>query len=88
VTLRHDKRWANETKSGFAGYMQVTQQQHRIALIHLFRGVAKFSAVVTVVLVILSLGGVNLTAAFAGIGIGGVALAFAAQKTLENVFGT
>jgi MscS family membrane protein len=31
---------------------------------------------------------VNLTAAIAGIGIGGIALAFAAQKTLENVFGT
>ena len=81
------KGWAS-IASGFAGYMQVTQQQHRIALIHLFRGVAKFIAVVTVVLVILSLGGVNLTAAIAGIGIGGVALAFAAQKTLENVFGT
>ena len=81
-------RAINPVASGFVGYMQVTQQQHRIALIHLFRGVAKFIAVVTVVLVILSLGGVNLTAAIAGIGIGGVALAFAAQKTLENVFGT
>jgi len=31
--------------------------------------------------------GVNLTATLAGLGIGGVALAFASQKTLENVFG-
>lgn len=31
--------------------------------------------------------GVNLTATLAGLGIGGIAIAFAAQKTLENVFG-
>jgi len=31
--------------------------------------------------------GVDLTTTMAGLGIGGVALAFAAQKTLENVFG-
>jgi MscS family membrane protein len=35
----------------------------------------------------LYLAGVNLTAALAGLGIGGLALAFAAQKTLENLFG-
>jgi len=31
--------------------------------------------------------GVDLTTTLAGLGIGGIALAFAAQKTLENVFG-
>ncbi|MCX6545683.1 MAG: mechanosensitive ion channel family protein [Acidobacteria bacterium] len=31
--------------------------------------------------------GVNLSATLAGLGIGGLAIAFAAQKTLENVFG-
>jgi MscS family membrane protein len=31
--------------------------------------------------------GVNLTAAFAGLGVGGIAVALAAQKTLENVIG-
>jgi len=31
--------------------------------------------------------GINLTATLAGLGIGGVALAFAAQKSLENLFG-
>jgi MscS family membrane protein len=81
-------RAINPVASGFVGYMQSTQQHHRIALVHLLRGLAKFIAVVTVLLVILSLQGVNLTAAVAGIGIGGIALAFAAQKTLENVFGT
>ncbi len=31
--------------------------------------------------------GYDITAALAGLGIGGIAIAFAAQKTLENVFG-
>lgn len=31
--------------------------------------------------------GVNLTATLAGLGIGGIAVAFAAQKSLENLFG-
>jgi MscS family membrane protein len=39
------------------------------------------------VLAILGILGFNLTTVFAGIGIGGIAVAFAAQKTLENLFG-
>lgn len=39
-------------------------------------------------LVILQNFGVNVTALLAGLGIGGVALAFAAQDTVSNVFGT
>jgi MscS family membrane protein len=37
---------------------------------------------------ILRRSGVELTAAIAGLGVGGIAIAFAAQKTLENFFGT
>ncbi len=49
----------------------------------LFRG-----AVVAVALLAgLASLGVNLTATLAGLGIGGIALAFAAQKSLENLFG-
>ena len=36
---------------------------------------------------ILSALGFNMTTALAGLGIGGIAVAFAAQKTLENLFG-
>jgi MscS family membrane protein len=43
--------------------------------------------VVAGVLAFLSMVGVNLTAALAGLGVGGIAVAFAAQKTLENLFG-
>jgi MscS family membrane protein len=39
------------------------------------------------VFIILSSLGFNMTTALAGLGIGGIAVAFAAQKTLENLFG-
>jgi MscS family membrane protein len=39
------------------------------------------------VFVILNSLGFNMTTALAGLGIGGIAVAFAAQKTLENLFG-
>ena len=39
------------------------------------------------VLVTLHYFGVGATAALAGLGVGGIAVAFAAQKTLENVIG-
>jgi MscS family membrane protein len=32
--------------------------------------------------------GFDITAVIAGLGIGGIAFAFAAQKTIENLFGT
>lgn len=47
------------------------------------QGVIVFAAV----LVGLGMLGVNLTATLAGLGIGGLAVAFAAQKSLENLFG-
>ena len=81
-------RAINPVASGVVGHLRSTQQRHQIALVHLFRGLAKAIVVVTVLLIVLGLLGVNLTAAIAGIGIGGLALAFAAQKTLENLFGT
>lgn len=47
----------------------------------------KVLVVVVAVLVMLSMFGVNITAAVAGLGIGSLAIAFAAQKTLENLLG-
>ncbi len=43
--------------------------------------------VVAAILSILAIMGFNLTTVLAGLGIGGIAIAFAAQKTLENLFG-
>jgi MscS family membrane protein len=47
------------------------------------------TAFVVVVAILATLGivGFNLSTVLAGVGIGGIAIAFAAQKTLENLFG-
>jgi MscS family membrane protein len=42
---------------------------------------------IVAVLATLAIVGFNLTTVLAGLGIGGIAIAFAAQKTLENLFG-
>ena len=42
---------------------------------------------IAAVLATLAIVGFNLTTMLAGLGIGGIAIAFAAQKTLENLFG-
>lgn len=48
----------------------------------------KVLVVIVGALIVLQNFGVNVTALLAGLGIGGVALAFAAQDTVSNVFGT
>jgi MscS family membrane protein len=47
----------------------------------------KALVVIVAALAILGAIGFNLTTVLAGVGIGGIAIAFAAQKTLENLFG-
>jgi MscS family membrane protein len=55
------------------------------SFLHLVRRTADVLAIFVGILVGLRLFGVNITAALAGLGLGGVAVALAAQKTLENV---
>ena len=43
--------------------------------------------IIAAILAILAIFGFNLTTVLAGLGIGGIAIALAAQKTLENLFG-
>lgn len=57
------------------------------SMVGLLRRLSKATVVVAAGLILLSQTGVNLTAALAGLGVGGLAVAFAAQKTLENLFG-
>lgn len=64
-----------------------TAQPGRIATGQLVRRFGKVTAVVVGGLALLYLVGVDLTAALAGLGIGGLAVAFAAQRTLEHLFG-
>jgi MscS family membrane protein len=60
---------------------------HSATMVGLLRRLGKVTVMVAGVLVILHAAGVNITAALAGLGVGGIAVAFAAQKTLENLFG-
>ncbi|MGD0232731.1 MAG: mechanosensitive ion channel family protein, partial [Syntrophorhabdales bacterium] len=65
----------------------MTEASGRIAIARLAGQLCKGIAVVVAAAVILYYAGINLTAVLTGLGVGGVAIAFAAQKTLENLFG-
>jgi MscS family membrane protein len=57
------------------------------SLVSLARRLLNAFVLVLVVLIVLSTLGVNVTAALAGLGIGGLALGLGAQKTFENLLG-
>jgi MscS family membrane protein len=57
------------------------------SLVNLFTRVARFALGAFAVLATLAEFGYSVTSVLAGLGIGGIALALGAQKTLENVFG-
>ena len=58
-----------------------------IMLVRLINRLGKALLVTVCALVLLRLSGFDLTAVLTGLGLGGLAIAFAAQKTLENLFG-
>ncbi len=70
-------------------YRQIRASGHAevAAMLRLGRRIADGVAVGAGVLVLLHYVGIDPTAALAGLGIGGIAVALAAQKTLENVIG-
>jgi MscS family membrane protein len=57
------------------------------SLMILAERVLKAAIFVLAIFIVLGTLGFNLTTPLAGLGIGGIAVAFAAQKTLENLFG-
>jgi MscS family membrane protein len=63
------------------------QAYDQIALAGLVGRLSQITALIIGIFVVLHMAGVNLTAALTGLGIGGLAVAFAAQKTIENLFG-
>lgn len=67
--------WLSESYSG------------KIAVGRLIRQLSKGAVFIIGLIVIFYIAGINLTAVLTGIGVGGIAIAFAAQKTLENLFG-
>ena len=71
----------------------VQRQLHRrnlagsVSILRFIRRAADVTAIVVGILITLRHFGVNVSTAVAGLGLGGIAVAFAAQKTLENVIG-
>jgi len=59
----------------------------KVSLLQLGRKLVKILAVIIGALFIFYFAGINLTAVIAGLGVGGIAVALAAQKTLENLLG-
>jgi MscS family membrane protein len=70
-------------------HRRITAPEERgtLSLILLLHRMLKVVIATTALLSILYLAGINLSAALAGLGIGGIAVALAAQKTIENFFG-
>lgn len=64
-----------------------THAPDKIAVLALANRLFKVLVLLVVVLLVLRSFGVNVTAMLAGLGVGGIALALAAQKTLESFFG-
>jgi len=75
----------------FTGRMRrrITAPEDRgmVSLILLAQRMLKVVIVTAAFLSVLYVAGFNLSAALAGLGIGGIAVALAAQKTIENLFG-
>ena len=65
----------------------VVTSSDKISMVQLGRKLSKILAVIVGTLVIFYIAGINIAAVLTGLGIGGIAIAFAAQKTLENLFG-
>ena len=63
------------------------QMQGKIAMWALFSRLLKAAVVIVAGLLLLYGAGADLTAILTGLGVGGIAVALGAQKTLENLFG-
>ena len=63
------------------------QRAGAISMVPLGRRIVKVTVVSLAVLAVLDNAGFDLKAVLTGLGVGGIAVALAAQKTLENIFG-
>lgn len=66
---------------------EIAKSSGKIAIARLLQKIIKAIVVIVGAVSIFYIAGINLTAVLTGLGIGGIAVAFAAQKTLENLFG-
>jgi MscS family membrane protein len=67
--------------------LNARQQYGSRSMLHLARRAANVTIIVLAILLILSNWGYNTTTLVAGLGVGGIAVALAAQQTIANVFG-
>ena len=66
---------------------QLTKSSAKIALARLLNKIIKVIIIIIGATFIFYMANLNFTAVITGLGVGGIAVAFAAQKTLENLFG-
>ena len=66
---------------------QMPKSSGKIALARLLNKTIKAIIIIIGATFIFYMANLNLTAVITGLGVGGIAIAFAAQKTLENLFG-
>jgi MscS family membrane protein len=67
--------------------MELAGTTERVALVRLGGRLLQAAMAVVGMLALLRAFGINLTPVLAGLGVGGIAVALASQKTLENLFG-
>jgi MscS family membrane protein len=75
--------WAERARSRALA----SSRESSASVVLLGQRILKALLAVTTVLIMLSILGFDITTAVAGLGIGSIAIAFAAQKTLENLLG-
>jgi MscS family membrane protein len=68
--------------------LEATHRAFSYSVLPLSGRIVKILALVMIIAAVLSAWGYNTTTLLAGLGIGGVALALASQKTIENLFGS
>lgn len=83
AVLRAVRGWSTR----YAQSRQAVERPGSRALVNLVSQVLQMAAVAFAVLVVLSELGFSVGSVLAGLGIGGIALALGAQKTLEHLFG-
>jgi len=72
---------------GFRKLASRTKSEVDDSLINFFHGAMKVVAVIFVLLYVMALWGIDLGPYLAGLGIAGIAIAFALQSSLSNIFG-
>ncbi len=81
-------RWIEVGTSIMGRFARRSANPVAISFLPIFSRVAKILVWILATVVVLDSAGIHVMGLVAGLGIGGLALAFAAQKTIENVFGS